>query len=65
MTDVAVQLLDRQPVAIVRINFGFMSFDDQGYFDAPAFFLHQHARVELGMDIQSAAPRSQTKLLRD
>ena len=63
MTDVAVQLLERQPVAIVRINFGFMSFDDQGYFDAPAFFLHQHARVELGMDIQSATPRIPQKVV--
>ena len=63
MTDVAVQLLDRQPVAIVRINFGFMSFDDQGYFDAPAFFRHQHARAELELEFPSAAPRIPQKVV--
>lgn len=63
MTDVAVQLQDRQPVAVVWINFGFISFDDQGYFDAPAFFRHQHARAELGMELPSAAPRIPQKVV--
>jgi len=63
MTDVAVRLQDRQPVAVVWINFGFLSFDEHGYFDAPAFFRHQHARAELGMSLPSAAPRTPHKVV--
>ena len=35
MTDVAVELLDRQPIRIVWIRFGFLTFDDEGYSDPP------------------------------
>lgn len=47
MTNVAVELLDRQPIRVVWITFGFLTFDDEGYFDASAFDLHQRARAEL------------------
>lgn len=47
MTDVAVELQDRQPISVVRITFGFLSFDGDGYFDASAFKRHQWARAEL------------------
>lgn len=47
MTDVAVELQDRQPIRVVRITFGFLTFDGEGYFDASAFDRHQRARAEL------------------
>ena len=47
MTDVAVELQNRQPIRVVRITFGFLSFDREGYIDARAFDRHQRARAEL------------------
>jgi len=49
MTDVAVELRRRQPIRVVRITFGFLTFDGDGYFDASAFDRHQRARAELGL----------------
>jgi hypothetical protein len=49
MTDVAVELLNRQPIRVVWITFGFLIFDDEGYFDASAFNRHQRARAELAL----------------
>jgi len=57
MTDVAVELLDRQSVRVVWITFGFLTFDDAGYFDASAFDRHQRARAELGLAPPIAGPR--------
>ena len=49
MTDVAVELRRRQPIRVVRITFGFLTFDGDGYFDASGFDRHQRARAELGL----------------
>jgi hypothetical protein len=49
MTDVAVELLDRQPIRVVWITFAYLTFDAKGYFDASAFDRHQRARAELGL----------------
>jgi len=51
MTDVAVELQNRKPIRVVRITFGFLSFDRKGYFDASAFDRHQRARAELGLAV--------------
>jgi len=58
MTDVAVELRDHRPVRVVRITFSFVAFDDEGHFDASAFYRHQHARAELGLAPSIAAPGS-------
>lgn len=47
MTNVAVELLDRQPIRVVWNTFGFLAFDDEGYFDSGTFDHHQRARAEL------------------
>jgi hypothetical protein len=49
MTDVAVELLDRQPIRVVWITFAYLTFDAKGYFDASSFIRHQWARAELGL----------------
>lgn len=49
MTDVGVELIDRQAVQVVWITFNVLTFDDDGYFDASAFDRHQRARAELGL----------------
>jgi hypothetical protein len=41
MTNVAVELLDRQPIRVVWNTFGFLAFDDEGYFDSGTFDHHQ------------------------
>ena len=56
MTDVAVELRRRQPIRVVRITFGFLTFDGEGYFDASAFDRHQRARAELGLASLIAEP---------
>lgn len=58
MSDVAVELLDRQPIRVVWSTFGFLTFDDEGYFDASAFDRHQRARAELGLAHPTPEPRS-------
>ena len=57
MTDVAVELLDRQPIPVVWITFGFLTFDDEGYFDASVFDLHQRARAELAWALPTKEPK--------
>ena len=59
MTDVAVELIDRRPSRVVRITFGFLAFDDEGYFDASAFDRHQRARAELVWSLQSTEPKGE------
>lgn len=49
MTDVVVELLDRQPIRVVWITFGVVSFDSHGYFDQGAFDRQQRARAELAL----------------
>ena len=46
MTDVVVELLDRQPIRVVWITFSLI-FDGEGCFDPSAFDQHQRARAEL------------------
>lgn len=53
MTDVAVELIDRQPICVVWITFGFLTFDNEGYFDANAFDRQQRARAELALALPS------------
>ncbi|MBE0623912.1 MAG: hypothetical protein IH606_03765 [Burkholderiales bacterium] len=49
MTNVAVELLDRQPIRVVWITFGFLTFDGEGYLIVDAFNRQQYARAELGL----------------
>ena len=58
MTDVAVEFIDRQPICVVWITFGFLTFDDEGYFDANAFDRQQRARAELALALPSIEPKS-------
>jgi hypothetical protein len=37
MTDVVVELLDRQPIRVVWTTFGILTFDGEGCFDPSAF----------------------------
>ena len=57
MTDVAVELLDRQPIRVVWNTFGFLAFDDEGYFDSGTFDHHQRARAELAWAPLAAEPK--------
>ena len=57
MADVAVELLNRQPIRVVWNTFGFLAFDDEGYFDSDAFDHHQRARAELALAPLTAAPK--------
>jgi len=57
MTDVAVELLNRQPIRVVWNTFGFLAFDDDGYFDAGTFDHHQRARAELALAPLDAEPK--------
>ena len=59
MTDVAVELIDRQPTCIVWITFGFLAFDDDGCFDLSSFDRHQRARVELALALPSLDTNSE------
>lgn len=57
MTNVAVELLDRQPIRVVWNTFGFLAFDDEGYFDSGTFDHHQRARAELAWAQLAAEPK--------
>ena len=57
MTDVAVELLNRQPIRVVWNTFGFLAFDDEGYFDSGTFDHHQRARAELAWAPLAAEPK--------
>ena len=59
MTNVAVERIDRQSIRVVRITFGFLAFDDEGYFDASAFDRHQRALAELVWTRQSTDPKGE------
>ena len=49
MTDIVVELLDRQPIRVVWTTFGILTFDEKGCFDPSAFDRHQRARAELAL----------------
>jgi len=57
MTNVALELLDRQPIRVVWNTFGFLAFDDEGYFDSGTFDRHQRARAELAWAPLAAEPK--------
>ena len=57
MTDVAVELIDRQPTRVIWITFAFLAFDDDGYFDLATFDRHQRARAELALALPSLEPK--------
>jgi hypothetical protein len=59
MTDVAVELIDRQPSRVVWITFGFLAFDDDGYFDFNAFDRHQRARAELALALTTTESKGE------
>lgn len=59
MTDVAVELIDRQPSRVIWITFAFLAFDDDGCFDLATFDRHQRARAELALALPSLEPRSE------
>jgi hypothetical protein len=47
MTDVVVELEEREPIRVVRTTFSILTFDGEGCFDASAFGQHQRAHFEL------------------
>jgi hypothetical protein len=49
MADVAVELMDRQPVRVVRTTFSILTFNSEGFLDPAAFEQHQRARAELAL----------------
>jgi hypothetical protein len=49
MTDVIVELLDRQPIRVVWTTFGILTFGEDGCFDPSTFDRHQRARAELAL----------------
>jgi hypothetical protein len=59
MTDVAVELINRQPNRVIWITFGFLAFDDDGCFDLSSFDRHQRARAELALALPSLEPKSE------
>lgn len=58
MTDVAVELMDREPVRVVWITFSFLTFDEEGCFDTKAFDRHQMARAEMALAFSFNKPNS-------
>lgn len=40
MSDIVVELLDRQAIRVLWTTFGLLTFDDEGYFDPRAFDRH-------------------------
>ena len=59
ITDVAVELIDRQPSCIVWITFGFLAFDENGCFDRSSFDRHQRARAELALTLPNLEPNNE------
>lgn len=49
MTNVVVELVNRQPIRVVWTTYSTITFDGEGRFDADAFDRHQRARAELAL----------------
>ena len=49
MSDVAVELVERQPIRVVWSTFDILVFDDHGRLDSGAYLRHQAACAELGL----------------
>jgi CRP-like cAMP-binding protein len=56
MTDVILELVDRDAIRVVLTTFSFLTFDNEGYFDPSAFDRHQRARAELAFASLAAEP---------
>jgi len=63
MTDVAVELIDRRPIGVVWITFGFLTFDDGGYFDPIAYDRHQRARAEFALALPTTETESESMVV--
>ena len=55
MSDVAVELVDGQPVRVVWSTFDILCFDRAGCFDVQAYERHQRACAELGVVVPQLA----------
>jgi len=62
MADVAVEIINRQPIRVVRTSFSILTFDGQGFLDRAAFERHQYARAELAL-APALGPASRGKSL--
>jgi len=49
MTEVVVELLDRQAIRVIWTTFCFLAIDDEGCLHSRAFDRHQRARAELAL----------------
>ena len=49
MTELIVELADRQAIRIAWIMFGVLDFDEEGFLDASAYERQQRARAELAL----------------
>jgi hypothetical protein len=58
-----VELVDRRPTRVVRRTYNRLLFDDQGYFDASAFDLHQRAFLELVLSPVLGQARNATSVV--
>lgn len=58
MSEVAVELVDKQPIRVVWSTFDILVFDDRGYFDSRAYARHQRACAALGLVPPVAESRS-------
>ena len=56
MTEVVVELLDRQAIRVIWTTFSLLIFDDEGCLDQRAFDRHQRARAELALAPLMAEP---------
>lgn len=56
MTDVTVELFDRQPIRVVRINCGILTFNSEGILDPTGLDQHQRARAGLALALVNAQP---------
>ena len=56
MTDVVVELIDRQPIRVLWTTFSILTFDGEGYFESIAFERHQPACAEPALAPPVAEP---------
>lgn len=63
MASTVVELVDRRPTRVVWRTFNRLSFDDQGYFDASAFDVHQRALLELALSPLLGQVRNATSVV--
>jgi GGDEF domain-containing protein len=49
MADATVELMDRRPIAVARVTFGILAFDEKGRLNSEAFQQQQFARAETAL----------------